>query len=583
MNAVATQQPYEVPEGGLASFLTATVGDWSDEALNSDNYYDIVKPTAEQLAAFGREEDDRIAHVATGETIVPMAVFDEDPALKEALFARMRDMGIDPERYVVGNELNSINPVTGQPEFFLKKLFKGVKKAVKGVVKVFKKIAPLVLSIGLNFLVPGLGAIASGALGSGIGTLVQGGSLKDAFKAALIGGAVGGISSGIGSVMKGGEFMAGVKSGLPTGLGGGVNPTLAPKALTAAEQAQTAALEASGRVSEGTSVFDVTGAEALGPEIMPPQAGAALQEGMAVSPAAVGGVPTNLDMTPPVGGGPTNLAMTGPTNLDMSPIPGAKSAQLAQQAKTAAGGTPTNLDMSPIPGAEEAVAGTDAAAQSVAGAPTLSELVKATPETFLDKIKEGRFIDAFKGQAGITKDQIIESILGEEGLTTATASVDKIIEAATKASTLLESGVIAQPGMLAKYGPMTALGLGVAGAAGAFEERPMPPPYDFFGGLTTDDYRRMYPEQYRITPIGRDSQGNLLAAGGGGISNFPRKNGPIQGPGTETSDDIPAMLSDGEFVMTARAVRGAGNGSRKNGMNKMYDMMRTFERNATRG
>ena len=35
--------------------------------------------------------------------------------------------------------------------------------------------------------------------------------------------------------------------------------------------------------------------------------------------------------------------------------------------------------------------------------------------------------------------------------------------------------------------------------------------------------------------------------------------------------------------MTARAVRGAGNGSRKNGMNKMYDMMRTFERNATRG
>ena len=75
---------------------------------------------------------------------------------------------------MVGNELNSINPVTGQPEFFLKKIGKAIKKAVKGVVKVFKKIAPLVLSIGLNFLVPGLGAIASGALGSGIGTLVQG-------------------------------------------------------------------------------------------------------------------------------------------------------------------------------------------------------------------------------------------------------------------------------------------------------------------------------------------------------------------------------------------------------------------------
>ena len=53
--------------------------------------------------------------------------------------------------------------------------------------------------------------------------------------------------------------------------------------------------------------------------------------------------------------------------------------------------------------------------------------------------------------------------------------------------------------------------------------------------------------------------------------------GPIEGPGTETSDDIPAMLSDGEFVMTAKAVRGAGNGSRQRGMRNMYNMMSNFE------
>ena len=58
---------------------------------------------------------------------------------------------------------------------------------------------------------------------------------------------------------------------------------------------------------------------------------------------------------------------------------------------------------------------------------------------------------------------------------------------------------------------------------------------------------------------------------------FPRRTGQIQGPGTETSDDIPAMLSDGEFVMTAQAVRGAGNGSREQGFKKMYDIMRAFE------
>ena len=67
----------------------------------------------------------------------------------------------------------------------------------------------------------------------------------------------------------------------------------------------------------------------------------------------------------------------------------------------------------------------------------------------------------------------------------------------------------------------------------------------------------------------------MYAAAGG--EAFPRRQGYISGPGTETSDDVPAMLSDGEFVMTARAVRGAGNGSRKEGVKKMYDMMRAFE------
>jgi hypothetical protein len=77
-------------------------------------------------------------------------------------------------------------------------------------------------------------------------------------------------------------------------------------------------------------------------------------------------------------------------------------------------------------------------------------------------------------------------------------------------------------------------------------------------------------------------------------SMFPRMDGDINGPGTETSDDIPAMLSDGEFVMTGQAVRGAGsyemqadpNGiislvpslkeNRERGMNLMYKMMDTF-------
>jgi hypothetical protein len=65
--------------------------------------------------------------------------------------------------------------------------------------------------------------------------------------------------------------------------------------------------------------------------------------------------------------------------------------------------------------------------------------------------------------------------------------------------------------------------------------------------------------------------------------------GEIEGPGTGTSDSIPAeiyqdgkpvqkaALSDGEFVMTANAVKGAGNGSRDRGVKRMYELMRRFE------
>ena len=63
----------------------------------------------------------------------------------------------------------------------------------------------------------------------------------------------------------------------------------------------------------------------------------------------------------------------------------------------------------------------------------------------------------------------------------------------------------------------------------------------------------------------------------GKVREHPKRIGEIAGPGTGTSDDIPAMLSDGEFVMTAKAVRNAGNGSRKEGAKNMYKMMKSLE------
>ena len=70
---------------------------------------------------------------------------------------------------------------------------------------------------------------------------------------------------------------------------------------------------------------------------------------------------------------------------------------------------------------------------------------------------------------------------------------------------------------------------------------------------------------------------NVMMMAQGGTSEFPRKTGEISGPGTGTSDSIPAMLSDGEFVMTAKAVKGAGGGDRMAGARKMYEMMDQLE------
>jgi hypothetical protein len=68
---------------------------------------------------------------------------------------------------------------------------------------------------------------------------------------------------------------------------------------------------------------------------------------------------------------------------------------------------------------------------------------------------------------------------------------------------------------------------------------------------------------------------------GGDVEYFPRRNGGIgPGEGSGTKDDVPAMLMDGEFVMTRNAVKAAGGGNMKKGINNMYGLMRNLEARA---
>tara|TARA_R110001599_G_scaffold27409_1_gene96129 strand:- start:480 stop:1535 length:1056 start_codon:yes stop_codon:yes gene_type:complete len=162
---------------------------------------------AKGLASLGRYEDNYIVHAAEGETVIPKEVLDSNPELKASLFKQMRAIGIEnPDRYIVGNELNSINPDTGQPEFFF-----------KSIGKLLKKAAPMIGSI-VGFAV---GGPAGAALGGGLGGLAAGQSPEQALLTA-------------GMSFAGAKFLGpGLDSGIAAAGGGGAVPTVG-SALTSA-------------------------------------------------------------------------------------------------------------------------------------------------------------------------------------------------------------------------------------------------------------------------------------------------------------------------------------------------------------
>lgn len=104
----------------------------------------------------------------------------------------------------------------------------------------------------------------------------------------------------------------------------------------------------------------------------------------------------------------------------------------------------------------------------------------------------------------------------------------------------------------------------------------------FTGSRYPTNFERILQEQWSA----RNSAGSGPRIGKRGLY---AQGGEISGPGDGTSDSVPAQiyqggepvqkakLSDGEFVMTAKAVRNAGGGDRSRGINRMYELMRRFE------
>jgi len=168
-----------------------------------------IQALASGLGTLGRYGDEYMVHAAHGETVVPAEILEANPELKNQLFQQMRLMGIkNPNRYVVGNSLNSINPLTGQPEFFFKKIFKAIKRVVK-------KIAPIVVPIIGNMIAPGIG----GPVASALYSKATGGSWGDALKSAALSYGASALGSGVKSLINApaGSGLSGFFSGVKQG------------------------------------------------------------------------------------------------------------------------------------------------------------------------------------------------------------------------------------------------------------------------------------------------------------------------------------------------------------------------------
>jgi hypothetical protein len=416
---------YKMASGGIADF---------QQAVNA-------------LKSFGRYEDDTLAHVATGETIIPMEVFEKNPQLRDQVFKSMTDLGIDPTQYIVGSNFNSINPVTGQPEFFLKKLFKKIKKA-----------APVLLPIAASFI-PGAGPLAMAAAGFG-GGKIAGQDTKQA-------------------------LMSGILAGLGGKFAGGTQAAQAGQQL--------------GGKSLGSQLFKGISKEGLG---------------------------SLFSQSAPTFTNPATQAEI---------FSGANTAELASNVSKAAQG----------------------------GGDNFSKMLNL----FRKGGKPGAEFSTGRVGAGLLAASMIPGMFQDE-------EEEEYIDTNIYPG---DFGQLANLGIPASYSPgsnIVPFKLAGGGYMGGYNG--VKADAESLTASDNIDSRIMKNLQYeKMAPgmMGYAAGGIArLREGGFPYATAKKAKGGVSGPGTGTSDDIPAYLSNGEFVITAKAVKNAG------GSKPMYDMMEHLEK-----
>ncbi len=502
-----------------------------------------VKAAAERTRTAGRGEDEMLVHMTEDE------------------FGVIKNMWGEPD----------INPNTGLPEYgWLSKVWKKVKKVVKKVVssKIFQVLAPIALSI----FVPGLGAAIGGMLAPGVSVAAQGvigsalvrGGLSAAGGGDFVTGAISGaISGGLGAVA--GKYVGDVIPGLSDRTAEIVGSSLASGAgasLTGGDFVEGALAGATGEMmrpmmegitEKGRGVFGIR--EPLEGEMFGTRqvAAADLPEGElgeidlstlpqprgALEDVAVGGGDKQQQpaVTPATGGG------REPGLIEQYAIP----AVLA--AGALGGGEYEEGEPPPLPeGFDEPLplyemnrqfSGMDPSAYYTygqAGAPQSGQHLFMTPQPFA-----GVPTDPTTPTPGAGGADNMQAMIA------AGQPVPANMVGVAGTAPLTQAGYTQDPNT-GNWNPPQQLGQGMPQAHGGYQQ----------GGEF--DYWSQNADVPRIAPT------------------VAQQGRYVKGQGTGRSDDIPARLSDGEYVMDAETVALLGDGSGSAGARRLDEMRRNLRK-----
>ena len=490
---------------------------------------------AQELAMQGEGDDTQLAHLRPGEVVLPPEFF-EDEQFESAVESKFNELGLNPEEAIVGTGIASLNPVTGLEQFgFFKKIGKALKK-------VAKKIAPVAGPLA-NFI-PGVGPVLAGAIGAAT-NVAAGKGLKGAITGGLSGFGTGKLFSGVGSL--------GSVGGKLVGKGGFSQLGTLDKFRALGSGLRSGNL-ASTFFNPATGDKGILGGQ-FGPNL---RRGIGSFTGFGQTPQQQ---QPGFDMMSSQRDPETGMFVD---QFGNSVDPATYRQYLSDPSSIPTGGLGNMI----LGGGQQQGGG---------------NLIS-------------RLIGGGQGQGGGFGSGLGDALkLG--GIGALAAGLGKLAyEDAQK-----QKGVPLTP--LTTMSPTGRYNIEAEIARRMGQAEPNPVEFGLLPAGTL-------PELSGGKPQGMMYGGGVMAFAQGGAvqmqeggemdpSQFPRMDGDINGPGTETSDDIPAMLSDGEFVMTGRAVRGAGsyemqadpNGiisltptleeDRERGMDLMYTMMDTFAGKAT--